>query len=42
VELIESDSGLYRNVHPKASEELVRGRERDAWTRRQAPLGARG
>lgn len=42
VELIESDSGLYRNVHPKASEELVRGRERDAWTRRQAPLGPRG
>ncbi|HEV2929257.1 MAG TPA: SDR family oxidoreductase [Propionibacteriaceae bacterium] len=37
VELAESDSGLYRNVHPKESEELVRTRQRDAWTRRQTP-----
>ena len=37
VELAESDRGLYRNVHPEESEELVRTRQGDAWTRRQSP-----
>ena len=39
VELAESDSGLYRNVHPRESEELVRDREREAWTRPQSTAG---
>lgn len=38
VALAESDSGMYRNVHPKESEELVRSHQREAWTRRQSAL----
>lgn len=36
VELVESDAGLYRNVHPKEFEEMVRNHEREAWTRPQS------
>jgi hypothetical protein len=39
VELARADAGLYRNVHPGESEELVREREREAWTRRQSIPG---
>jgi hypothetical protein len=39
VELAGSDSGLYRNVHSRESEALVRDREREAWTRRQSIPG---
>jgi NAD(P)-dependent dehydrogenase (short-subunit alcohol dehydrogenase family) len=33
--LVEADSGLYRNVHPKQSEERVRHLQEEAWTRQQ-------
>jgi NAD(P)-dependent dehydrogenase (short-subunit alcohol dehydrogenase family) len=35
IELVEADSGRYRNVHPEESEELVRNREQEAWIRPQ-------
>lgn len=41
VALVEAETGLFRNVHPKESEEFVRSQERDAWTRQQnAPVYA--
>ena len=36
VDLVEADSGLFRNVHPKESEESVRNARQEAWTRRQS------
>jgi NAD(P)-dependent dehydrogenase (short-subunit alcohol dehydrogenase family) len=37
VALVEDDSGKYRTVLPKESEEYVRKSEKEAWTRRQTP-----
>ncbi|WP_327255805.1 SDR family oxidoreductase [Streptomyces sp. NBC_01244] len=41
VHMVTADSGRYRNVHPQESEDLVRQRQRDAWTRTQ-PLPGNG
>ena len=38
IQLVESDSGLYRNVHPKQSEESVHRLREEAWTRQQTPF----
>lgn len=40
VEVVEAESGLYRNVHPQALEVLIRQRQQAAWDRQQASLGA--
>lgn len=39
IELVEADSGRYRNVYPGESEEFVRNREREAWIRPQTTRG---
>jgi short-subunit dehydrogenase len=36
VALVGADSGLFRNVHPKQSEDFVRMSQQDAWTRQQS------
>jgi hypothetical protein len=42
VALVEADSGKYRTVLPKESEEYVRKTEEEAWTRRQTPRSTEG
>lgn len=37
IALAESDSGRFRNVHPRESEAFVHERESQAWTREIGP-----